>query len=264
MIDLRQYYLDNVAESDYYYRFFSLIEGVNRTYNVFHGEEETQEFEFLVHDEIEAIEKFKLLCQPGNEPESKEDRCWFYVVAYYLNACGYVIEQFPDVLRRPPKEPSDFTYGRIRDRALSLGLDDNGTVRWATRRQLVAEMNFVRKSSSVAIDEPLDQMIQRISAGDRRFEEMKIDEQLREIANLIENLLKEDGKFIEPDYAKVTFGYIDNNTVKTLRGQLQCFRHSSNESLVERAGFSEEQKMFLVDFGVTTCKAIYCLTRLMS
>ena len=44
MIDLRQYYLDNVAESDYYYRFFSLIEGVNRTYNVFHGEEETQEF----------------------------------------------------------------------------------------------------------------------------------------------------------------------------------------------------------------------------
>jgi len=125
-------------------------------------------------------------------------------------------------------------------------------------------MNFVRKSSSVAIDEPLDQMIQRISAGDRRFEEMKIDEQLREIANLIENLLKKDGKFIEPDYAKVTFGYIDNNTVKTLRGQLQCFRHSSNESLVERAGFSEEQKMFLVDFGVTTCKAIYCLTRLMS
>ena len=93
MIDLREYYLDNISEDDYYYRFFSLIEGVNRTYNVFYGEEETQGFEFLVHDEIEAIEKFRLLCQPGNEPERNEDRCWFYVVAYYLNAHGYVIEQ---------------------------------------------------------------------------------------------------------------------------------------------------------------------------
>ena len=128
MIDLREYYLDNISEDDYYYRFFSLIEGVNRTYNVFYGEEETQGFEFLVHDEIEAIEKFRLLCQPGNEPERNEDRCWFYVVAYYLNAHGYVIEQFPDVLRRPPTEPSSFTYGTIRDRAVSLGLDDDGTV----------------------------------------------------------------------------------------------------------------------------------------
>ena len=165
MIDLREYYLDNISEDDYYYRFFSLIEGVNRTYNVFYGEEETQGFEFLVHDEIEAIEKFRLLCQPGNEPERNEDRCWFYVVAYYLNAHGYVIEQFPDVLRRPPTEPSSFTYGTIRDRAVSLGLDDDGTVRWATRRTMVAGMTFVRKASSVAIGEALSQKIQLISSA---------------------------------------------------------------------------------------------------
>lgn len=264
MINLRQYYLDNVTESDYYYRFFSLIEGVNKTYNVFYGEKETQEFEFLVHDEIEAIEKFKLLCQPGNEPESKENKCWFYSVAYYLNACGYVIEQFPDILCRPPKEPSDFTYGRIRDKALLLGLDDNGTIRWAVRRQLVAEMNFVRKSSSITVGETLDQIIQRISAGNKRFEEMEVDEQLREIANLIENLLKKNGRFIQLDYPRVTLGYIDDNTVKILRKQLQCFRHSSSESLDERVRFSEEQKRFLVDFGVTVCKAIYFLTRTIS
>lgn len=89
MIDLREYYLDNISEDDYYYRFYSLIEGVNRTYNVFYGEHETQGFEFLVHDEIEAIEKFRQLCRPENEPNRKEDRCWFYIVAYYLNAHGY-------------------------------------------------------------------------------------------------------------------------------------------------------------------------------
>ena len=205
-----------------------------------------------------------MLCQPGNEPKSKEDRCWFYVVAYYLNACGYVIEQFPDVLSRPPKEPSSFTYNRIRDKALSLGLDDNGTVRWAVRRQLVSEMDFVRKSSSIAVGETLDQMIRRISAGNKRFGEMEIDEQLREIANLIENLLKENGKFIQLDYSKVTLGYVDGSTVKTLRQQLQCFRHASKESLNERDGFNEEQKRFLVDFGVTVCQAIYFLTRTIS
>ena len=156
MIDLREYYLDNISENDYYYHFFSLIEGVNRTYNVFYGKDETQGFEFLVHDEIEAIEKFRQLCQPENEPNRKEDRCWFYVVAYYLNAHGYIIDQFPDVLRRPPKEPSSFTYGTIRDRAISLGLDDDGTVRWATRRAMVADMTFVRKASSVAIGDNLN------------------------------------------------------------------------------------------------------------
>ena len=259
MIDLRRYYLDNISEDDYYYRFFSLIEGVNRTYNIFYGEEETQEFEFLVHDEIEAIEKFKLLCQPGNEPESKEDRCWFYVVAYYLNAHGYVIKQFPEVLRRPPKEPSSFTYGTIRDKAISLGLDDDGTVRWATRRSIVADMTFARKASSVAIGETLDQRIQLISAGNSRFEEMEDDEKLREIANLIENLLKEDGKFAQPDYSKVTLGLVDDDTVRSLRGKLQCFRHSSRESLEERARLTDGQKGFLIDFGVTVCKAIYSL-----
>ena len=259
MIDLREYYLDNISENDYYYHFFSLIEGVNRTYNVFYGKDETQGFEFLVHDEIEAIEKFRQLCQPENEPNRKEDRCWFYVVAYYLNAHGYIIDQFPDVLRRPPKEPSSFTYGTIRDRAISLGLDDDGTVRWATRRAMVADMTFVRKTSSVAIGDNLNKRIQLISAGNSRFEEMEDNEKLREIANLIENLLKENGKFIQPDYSKETLGLVDDNTVKSFRYKIQCFRHSSKESLEERARLTDGQKRFLVDFGVTICKAIYSL-----
>ena len=38
---------------------------------------------------------------------------------------------------------------------------------------------------------------------------MEDDEKLREIANLIENLLKENGKFIQPDYSKVMLGLVD-------------------------------------------------------
>lgn len=124
---------------------------------------------------------------------------------------------------------------------------------------MVAGMTFVRKASSVAIGEALSQKIQLISAGNSRFEEMEDDEKLREIANLIENLLKENGKFIQPDYSKVMLGLVDGDTVRSLRNKLQCFRHSSKESLEERARLTDGQKRFLIDFGVTVCKAIHSL-----
>ena len=107
---------------------------------------------------------------------------------------------------------------------------------------MVAGMTFVRKASSVAIGEALSQKIQLISAGNSRFEEMEDDEKLREIANLIENLLKENGKFIQPDYSKVMLGLVDGDTVRSLRNKLQCFRHSSKESLEERARLTDGRK----------------------
>lgn len=261
MIDLRKYYLENIREDNYYYRFYDLVRDVNKAYNVFVGENETKAFQFTVFDEIDAIEKFKSLCQPDRNLICNEDKCWFYLVSYYLNSRGYIIEQFPNVLSRPPMDPSNFTYSEIKNKALALGLDTGGTVRWATRRKIVAELNFTRKASCVAIGEALDKKIQLISAGNSSFEDMQVDEKLREIANLIEHLLKVDGKFIQPDYSTVTLGYIDDVQVKKLRKQLQCFRHSSAEAIRERSALSEEQKGFLVDFGVTACKAIYALSQ---
>lgn len=40
-------------------------------------------------------------------------------------------------------------------------------------------------------------------------EEMSVDEKLKEIDNLIENLLKVNGKFVTPDYSSVMFDYVD-------------------------------------------------------
>ena len=37
MIDLKEFYLQNVKENEYYYRFRDLIEKANYTYNVFIG-----------------------------------------------------------------------------------------------------------------------------------------------------------------------------------------------------------------------------------
>lgn len=90
MIDLREFYLSRIDTDDYYYRFYELIKNVNMTYNIFSGYEETSSYEFVIYDAIEAIEKFRALCQPGNEPTRTEDKCWFFLVSYYLDKNNYL------------------------------------------------------------------------------------------------------------------------------------------------------------------------------
>lgn len=81
MIDLKEFYLQNIQESEYYYRFFDPVKKVNCTYNVFYGEIENQDYQFEIYDVKEAITKFKELCQP-DVSFSNENRCWFYLVTY--------------------------------------------------------------------------------------------------------------------------------------------------------------------------------------
>lgn len=76
---------------------------------------------------------------------------------------GYEIKEFPRVLARPPVEPTDFTYGDIRNRIIAEGNDDNGTVRYATRRQFVANLTFMQKSNHIDIDSSIDQKFIEIS-----------------------------------------------------------------------------------------------------
>ena len=87
------------------------------------------------------------------------------------------------------------------------------------------------------------------------------DEKIAEIANLIENLLKQDGKFITPEYEDVCCGFIDDTIVKNYRKKMQCFRHCTDEAIEERKTYSEEQKNFLVDYGLTMVKAIHELVK---
>lgn len=264
MIDLRQYYLDNVKEDEYYYRFYDLIKNVNVTYNVFTDykiPEETGDTTFQVYDFQEAIDKFRELCQPGNEPASKEAKCWFYTISFYLDRHGYYIEQFPTVLKRPPKEPKNFCYGEIKNWAFNHELNDGDTIRYFTRRQIVSDLNFKSKGTSIEINEDLDEQFRRISTRDARFEEMSTDEKIKEIANLIENLLKKNGNFMNLDYSSVAFDYINNDQIKSFRHKIQCFRHSTDESVEERNSFTDAQKDFFIDYGIVICKTIYKLVK---
>ena len=86
---------------------------------------------------------------------------------------------------------------------------------------------------------------------------MSTDEKLKEIANLIENLLKKNGKFINLDYSILCFDYISNDLVANYRRRMHCFRHATDEALAERKLYTEAQKIFFVDFGLTILKVIH-------
>lgn len=260
-MDLKDFYLENVKTNEYHYRFMDSIKDVNRVYNIFTGYEEINDFDFEIYDTEEAIVKFKDLCQPEVAFDS-EKKCWFYLIAYYLHKMGYEIKEFPRILARPPVEPGEFTYGEIRNRIIAQGNDDNGTVRYTTRRAFVAALTFELKSNHIEITESINQKFVEISNRQSTFNNMSTDERLAEIANLIENMLKKDGTFVTIDYSLVCFDYIDEETVKAYRHKLQCFRHSSDTSIEERASFSDEQKSFLIDYGLVIIKAIHNLLQM--
>lgn len=254
-MDLKDFYLKNIKTNEYHYRFMDSIEDVNKVYNLFTGYEEINDFDFEIYDIEEAIVKFRELCQPEVDFDN-EKKCWFYLITYYLNKMGYEIKEFPRILARPPIEPGEFTYGEIRNRIIAQGDDDNGIVRYATRRAFVAALTFELKSCHIEITESINQKFVGISNRQSTFNNMSTDEKLAEIANLIENMLKKDGKFISIDYSLACFDYINEDTIKAYRNKLQCFRHSSNEALEEREAFSEIQKSFLIDYGLIIIKVI--------
>lgn len=260
-MDLREFYFQNIQEAEYHYRFHDSITNVNKTYNIFSGYEESNDYKFEVYDAEEAITKFKELCQPEVSFSGCKEKCWFYLVTYYLHKMGYEIKEFPRVLARPPAEPGDFTYGEIRNRIITQGDDDNGTVRYALRRKFVAGLTFEQKSDHIDIDNLINQKFAEISNRQASFDNMSTDEKLAEIANLIENLLKKNGKFITPDYSKICFGFISDDAVTRYRKKMHCFRHATDEAIAERNSYSEEQKNFFIDYGLTIVKVIHSLLK---
>jgi len=112
-------------------------------------------------------------------------------------------------------------------------------------------------NEKVVVIEELDEVIQKISTRNAKFSWMALDEKLKEIGNLIEYLLKRDGKFITLNYDYIFLGFIKENDIKELRKKIHCFRHSSQESLKERKEYTENQKQFMVELGIVMCNLIY-------
>lgn len=256
-MDLKDFYFQNIKEDEYHHRFYNSIENVNN--DIPSESTKVKDYKFEVFDAEEAITKFKELCDPWLKSFDSENKCLFYLITYYLYKVGYEIKEFPSLLAQPPIEPSVFTYGKIRDRIIEKGNCQNGKVPFYDRRIFVDSLTFEQKSIYVDIDDSINQKFIEISNRQASFNNMSTDEKLAEIANLIENLLKKNGEFLRLDYSTICFDYISNDVVTSYRKKMHCFRHAADDAISERKNYSEEQKTFFVDYGLTIIKVIHSL-----
>lgn len=261
-MNLIQFYKDNIKENEYYYLFYDKL--INE-YEAFKYDFEAtfgplnDEIEYEVFDNEEAIELYKKLLQPDTDYEKNNNK--YLLVSYYLYKQGYFIEEFPRILQRPEKKLIDFAYSTIRSKLIELGKNrPNGEVPYAQRKIYIANLHFVKRiTPTIEIEDDINKMFKKISTRSNDFSQMKKDEQLQEIANLIENMLKKNGNFMEPDYNKIAFDYINNDSIIKYRKQIQCFRHATDEALTERATFTDDQKDFLIQHGISIVTLIYNL-----
>lgn len=85
---------------------------------------------------------------------------------------------------------------------------------------------------------------------------MEIDEKLASINMAIENILVKNQKYISVDSDLLFLGFIYEEQIKEYRKLTHCVRHGSSEMVEKRAQFTENQKVFLVNYGLTICTAL--------
>lgn len=242
MIKLVSYFEENCTDG-YYYHHFAYIP-------IFKNE-------IYYYDADEVICEFKRMIQPGFEksvPLSKNED--FILLCFYLYNEGYVIREFPEFLSRPDSKCAlyDFGYEQIR---LYLREKYNyiAGVPWEARRKLIDKLTFEKDKYHVDYD--IDQLMQNISTRSASFIEMSIDEKLKEICNGIEYLLKKNGEYCKLDYTDCLDILSDDCIIK-YKKKLNCFRHASNETLLERSSYSDFQKQLLVRYGIFILEILKC------
>lgn len=263
MINLEKYYREKVSKEDYYYKFYNeLIIKADEDKRIMEelafitDSDPYEEALYDAYDEEDVIKIVKDLCEPNLDIRQTINTRKFYFAFFYLHDNGYKIVEFPRVIDRPPEDPYTFTCLNIRNLAIEKGMEFNGTVSYMNRRKIVANLTFEKKDI-IKIDEGINKLFVEISTRNAKFESMSKDEQIKEIANLIENMLYIDGKYIELDCEKKCFNLVTNDCIKKYRKQIQCFRHAHEEALRERKNIDDVQKDFIIDYGITIIKLIY-------
>ena len=245
MIKLYQYFNNNIKDDSFYhYKFFEWIE-LNFTFNN----------DFVFFDDQAIMSRFKILTYPSNEI-SEDESMEFILLSFYLYNENYYIDIFPNFLERPTNL-KDFSYS-IREYILENGGSAGGTVTWASRRNMANSLQFIKKNNiSINISDNLKEIFRNISTRNAEYQAMSNDEKLAEINNVIENILKVNGKWIELDYQAVTLGFLSNEVITNYRKLIHCFRHGAEEAIEERKSFTDNQKEFLINYGTTICEMIY-------
>lgn len=120
------------------------------------------------------------------------------------------------------------------------------------------EPMFTLKNSSIEFinsEDNIDEVLSLVSTRNARFDEMADDEKLGNLNIAIEHMLKNGKKYIDFDYNDTFLGFITKDNITGFRNATHCFRHAA-ENIEKRRGYTNIQKKFLANYGLTICMAI--------
>lgn len=244
-MDLKEYYLSKVKEDEYYVSFKDVIDN-----------SETSKKAFFFDGVDQIFTEFKCVCTPDRERYDAYDEAIFYLSLFYFHKNGYYINQFPNLASNPPRTRYEFANTTIRSHLISIGRGTSQGVPYKERREFISGLRLVRREVGPSIEEDIKIKLRQIHVRDASYEELAINEKLRAIMDLIENILKIKGKFKISRIDEYSHGFITNDDIKSYRNKLQCFRHATHESIEDRNTFSEKEKYLFIDFGITIVNAL--------
>ncbi len=120
------------------------------------------------------------------------------------------------------------------------------------------EPMFTLKKSSIEFINPednIDEVLSLVSTRNARFDEMADDEKLENLNIAIEHMLKNGKKYIDFDYNDTFLEFITKDNIIRFRNETHCFRHAA-ENIEKRSEYTDIQKKFLANYGLTICMAI--------
>lgn len=240
-MELSTFFQDNVHEKNPYFQFKKEI-GYNSNFH----DELFYDTKIEISSTKEAIRKFRELCQPDNDYNSEQNR-QFILICFYLYQQNTYIVEFPELLSNPVTL-NEFAYGQIRTYLIEREEETPKGVPWQARRNLINHLKFSH-TEDYYLSEKLNNQFQTISTRNADFYLMSEEEKLKEIGNMMEYALKRGKKYEKLDIEKIYKGYISNESILSYKKLIQCFRHSSQESLEEREKLKENYN-FLISYGL--------------
>lgn len=222
--------------------------------------------EYQYNDFGDLVESFKKTLEPKFEKTNRfkftdltiEDEKEYKVILKWLLNNGYYIKQFPNVVKK--QTPLNrFAYDEIKAKIrVDKSYHPHDSIPWADRRELINELEIVKKNSDVffEVEKDLNNTINKIANGRGGLEHQTVDDQIVTLNNCMEYLLKEDGKFKDVSET-VFYGYFDTKDIMKYRKDTHIFRHASSEALEEKNKWSKEKKQFYIRLGIIMVTAIY-------
>lgn len=214
------------------------------------------QFQYLVKDERDLIEKWKRALYPSNLGNLEVSLC-FGLMSFWLYKNNYFIVEHPEFLERFESN-NNFSNNEIYKKIRNINKEttSNNVITSQTREDYIDSLTIrKREMSIVLIDYDIEALLKKVSTRDEEFNNMGLNEKLYAIRNAYENIGKIDGKFIKVPFEEITNGYITNDLVNRFSKEIHCFRHGDVTMIEKRDSYSDEQKQFFVDFGLTLLNA---------